>query len=50
LKPERPVAPACDGAMIPVFSPELLTAAVELMCYFCTAIGVAVTFFLIPRG
>ena len=35
--------------MIPVYSPELLTAAVEMVCYFCTAVGVAITFFLIPR-
>jgi hypothetical protein len=35
--------------MIPLHSPELVSAAVELACYFCTAIGVALTWFLVPR-
>jgi hypothetical protein len=36
--------------MMPVFSPELLTAAVEMMCYFCTIVGIALTLFLAPRA
>jgi len=36
--------------MIPPISNELLAAAVEMVCYFCTAIGVVLTFFLAPRG
>jgi hypothetical protein len=32
--------------MIPLISPDLLGAAVEMVCYFCTAIGVAVTLFV----
>jgi hypothetical protein len=37
------------SAMIPWHSPELVSSAVELACYFCTAIGVALTWFLVPR-
>jgi hypothetical protein len=36
--------------MSPVISPELLSAAVEMVCYFCTAIGLALTLFLAPRS
>ncbi len=36
--------------MIPPISNELLAAAVEMVCYFCTAIGIVLTFFLAPRG
>jgi hypothetical protein len=36
--------------MIPPISNELLAAAVEMVCYFFTAIGVVLTFFLAPRG
>jgi hypothetical protein len=35
--------------MIPLVSTDLVTAAVELACYFCTVIGVALTWFLVPR-
>ena len=35
--------------MIPPITSELLAAAVEMVCYFCTAVGVALTFFLAPR-
>jgi hypothetical protein len=36
--------------MIPLMSPEMLSAAVEMVCYFCTAIGLALTLFLAPRS
>ncbi len=36
--------------MSPVISPELLDAAVEMVCYFCTAIGFVLTLFLAPRS
>jgi hypothetical protein len=36
--------------MIPLNSPEQLSTAVELMCYFCTAIGVALAWFFAPRA
>ena len=29
---------------MPVYSHELLLTAIEMVCYFCTAIGVAFTF------
>jgi hypothetical protein len=35
--------------MIPVLPKELLMSAVETMCYFCTAVGVLLTFMLMPR-
>jgi hypothetical protein len=35
--------------MIPLYSPDLVSAAVELVCYFCTAVGVALALFLAPR-
>jgi hypothetical protein len=34
---------------MPVLSHELLITAVELVCYFCTAIGVTFTFFFAAR-
>ena len=34
---------------MPVLSHELLITAVELVCYFCTAIGVAITFLFAAR-
>jgi hypothetical protein len=36
--------------MIPLISQDLLATAVEMVCYFCTAIGAVLTFFLVPRG
>jgi len=36
--------------MIPFISEELLSAAVEMVCYFCTVIGLALTLFLAPRS
>jgi len=36
--------------MIPLLPEELLTSAVEMVCYFCTAVGVVLSFFLAPRG
>ena len=38
-----------DQAMTPFLPDELFIAAVELVCYFCTAVGVALTWFLAPR-
>jgi hypothetical protein len=35
--------------MIPFLPDELLTTAVELVCYFFTAIGVALAFWFAPR-
>ncbi len=35
--------------MIPCMSPEMLTASVEMVCYFFTALGVALTFFMAGR-
>jgi hypothetical protein len=32
--------------MIPLISTDMLSAAVEMVCYFCTAIGIALTFFI----
>jgi hypothetical protein len=37
-------------AMIPFIPDELLSAAVEMVCYFCTVIGLALTLFLAPRS
>jgi hypothetical protein len=37
-------------AMIPFIPEELLSAAVEMVCYFCTVIGLALTLFLAPRS
>ncbi len=36
--------------MMPLVSPELVTTTVEMVCYFFTAIGVALTFFIARRG
>jgi hypothetical protein len=36
--------------MIPFMSPELVASAVEMMCYFCTVVGVTLAFWLAPRG
>jgi hypothetical protein len=36
--------------MIPVLSHEMLITAVEMVCYFCTAIGVACTFLFVTRA
>jgi hypothetical protein len=36
--------------MIHVLPPEQLTMAVEMVCYFFTAIGVALTFFVARRA
>jgi hypothetical protein len=35
--------------MIPVLPKELIVSAVETVCYFCTAIGVLLTFVLTSR-
>ena len=39
-----------SSAMIPLLSHELLATAVQMVCYFCTAVGVMLTIFIIPRG
>jgi hypothetical protein len=36
--------------MIPLLSHELLVMAVQLMCYFCTAVGVVLTLLVAQRG
>jgi len=35
--------------MIPLIPKEQMITALETMCYFCTAIGVLLTFMLAPR-
>ena len=35
--------------MIPLVPQELLQNAVETVCYFCTAVGVLLTFLFTPR-
>jgi hypothetical protein len=35
--------------MIPVLPKELIISAVEMVCYFCTALGVMLTFVLSSR-
>lgn len=35
--------------MIPILPEEVLVSAVELVCYFCTAVGVLLTLVLAPR-
>jgi hypothetical protein len=35
--------------MIPLIPRELLLTAMETVCYFCTAVGVVLTFMLTPR-
>jgi hypothetical protein len=34
---------------MPVLSHEILVTAIEMVCYFCTAIGVAFTFLFAVR-
>jgi hypothetical protein len=36
--------------MIPLMSQELVATAIEMVCYFCTVVGVALAFWLAPRG
>ncbi len=36
--------------MMPVLSHELLLTAIEVVCYFCTAVGVAFTFLVATRA
>jgi hypothetical protein len=36
--------------MVPWLSDELLMLAVQMMCYCFTVVGVALTFWLVPRG
>jgi hypothetical protein len=36
--------------MIPLLPEEMLATAVEMVCYFCTAIGVALAIVFAPRG
>ena len=36
--------------MMPVFPTSMLLTAVEMVCYFCTAVGVAFTFMFATRG
>ena len=38
-----------DCTMIPLLPHELLMTAVEMVCYFFTAVGVAFTFLFAPR-
>jgi hypothetical protein len=35
--------------MIPLLPKELMLTAVETVCYFCTAVGVLLTFLLTSR-
>jgi hypothetical protein len=35
--------------MIPLIPEEQLTTVVEMVCYFCTVVGVALAFWLTPR-
>jgi hypothetical protein len=37
------------SAMIPLVSHELFAAAVQMVCYFFTAVGLVLTLF-VPRG
>jgi hypothetical protein len=37
-------------AMIPLMSHDVLATAVQLVCYFCTAVGLLLTFLVAPRG
>ena len=39
----------CTNAMIPLLPKELLVTAVVTVCYFCTAVGVMLTFLLTSR-
>jgi hypothetical protein len=36
--------------MMPLLTNELLTTAIELVCYFCTAIGLALTILFTRRS
>ena len=36
--------------MVPWIPTELLRTAVEMMCYFCTAVALVVGLLLAPRG
>lgn len=36
-------------AMIPLISEDMLATIVETVCYFCTAVGVLLTFIFSPR-
>jgi hypothetical protein len=36
--------------MIPLWSHELVTTAVQMVCYFCTAVGLLLTLLVAPRG
>ncbi len=38
-----------DSAMIPLIPKDMLLTTVETVCYFCTAVGVLLTFMLSPR-
>lgn len=35
---------------MPILSHEMLITAVEMVCYFCTAIGVAIAFLFTARA
>jgi len=39
-----------SSAMIPLLSHELLVTAVQLVCYFCTAVGLVLTLLIAQRG
>jgi hypothetical protein len=39
-----------SSAMIPLLSHDLLATAVQLMCYFCTALGLVLTLLVTHRG
>ena len=45
VRPPASTAYNATTAMMPVFPNELLITAVEMVCYFCTAVGVAVDVF-----
>ena len=36
--------------MFAMYSHELVTTAVEVVCYFCTAVGVVLSYLLTLRG
>ncbi|MGD9636939.1 MAG: hypothetical protein AB7I57_16955 [Pirellulales bacterium] len=36
-------------AMIPLIPEDMLVTTVETVCYFCTAVGVLLTFIFVPR-
>jgi hypothetical protein len=39
-----------SAAMLQILSHEMLISAVEMVCYFCTAIGMAFTFMFVTRA